>query len=205
MKYGELKIECMNVMDEINEPITMEALEAFEADESYKDLFARMPGAINRAMDRIANKKKLPLESSELTESEERGNFLVFDLSTVENYRSIKRISYTNAFEYLPSIEYIIEGKTLMVSRVFAGGTLRIIFYPKAPAVDSKTKNNDELNLPDELARIIPYYVKSDLMNRDEPELAILARNKFESALDEINLDEEDSFGATIQKTYRIE
>ena len=123
----------------------------------------------------------------------------------MENYRSIKRISYTNAFEYLPSIEYIIEGKTLMVSRVFAGGTLRIIFYPKAPAVDSVTKDDDELNLPDELARIIPYYVKSDLMNRDEPELAILARNKFESALDEINLDEEDSFGATIQKTYRIE
>lgn len=205
MKFGELKIECMAVMDELNENITLENLDNFEADESYQDLFLRMPGSINRAMDRIANRKKLPLKSAILTNGTTQGGFVVFDLSEVDKYRSLKRVSFTDTFSYIPSVEYIIEGKTLMISRCYSGGVLRIVFYPTAPSITSSTGDNDEIDLPEELVHIIPYYVKSDLMAREEPELASLARNKFESALDEINLDSEDSFGLSIEKTYRIE
>lgn len=224
MKYGELKIECLATMDEMNEIVTLDNLSDIESDESYKELFARMPGSINRAMDRIANRKKFPLKSIKLKQEDARiqGYYLVFDLNKIRinelvdaegyvvdpiyltDYRSLKRVSYLSMFGYYPTIDYIIEGSTLMIPREYREGELRIVYYPKAPAVSSKTENEEELSIPDELARIIPYYVKSDLMTRDEAELATLARNKFELALDEINLETEDSFGVMIEKTYRI-
>lgn len=204
MKYGELKIECMAVMDEMNEPITMENLEGFENDESYKDLFVRMPGAINRAMDRMANKKKLPIKECKLVNPEKKGGYFVFDLSAVADYRSAKRIEFVSGDTVIDDVEFAQEGKKV---RIFAGynGELTLYYYPKAPAVSVDMRNNAEVEIPDELARIIPYYVKSDLMTRDEPSLATQARNKFEEALDEINLNEEDWFGETIKKDYRIE
>lgn len=203
MKYGELKIECMAVMDEMNEPITMDTLENFEGDESYKDLFARMPGAINRAMDRMANRQKLPIKEYKLTNPEKKGGYFVFDLSKLKDFRSAKRIEFVNNNTYLDEIEFIQEGKKI---RTFAGynGDLTLYYYPTAPAIDRAMDNEAEVEIPDELARIIPYYVKSDLMTRDEPGLATQARNKFEEALDEINLND-DGFGETIKKDYRIE
>lgn len=203
MKLGELKIECLAVMDELDEEITLETLSNFEKDESLKDLFFRMNGSINRAMDRMANKKKLPLCSEDLTDYTELNNYLVFDLSKISRFRNIKRVSCQSSCGYLPSVEYILEGSKLYVSNQLSGN-LKLIFYPKAPAINSNTSNDEELNIPDELARIIPYYVKSDLMARDESELAVLARNKFESALDEVNLNEEDTFNTMIEKKYRI-
>ena len=65
--------------------------------------------------------------------------------------------------------------------------------------------HDEEIDIPDELARLLPYYVKSDIFETEEPSLASQARNKFESALEEITLNEEDSFDCTINKVYRMD
>ncbi len=204
MKYGELKIECLKVMDELNDTITFDSLEDYEELDSYIDLFRRLPGSINRAMDRIANRKKLPTKIITLENPEEVGDFLSFDLALVSDFRSVKRVSYIEGSVFNPSIDYIYEGSNLMISKVYSHGIIKLVYYPKAPAVNDYTLNTDELNLPDELARIIPYYVKSDLMDREEAAIAADARNKFEMALDDITLNEEDTYSLTIDKVYRI-
>lgn len=204
MKYGELKIECLKVMDELNDSITLENLSNYEDNDSYVDLFRRIPGSINRAMDRIANRKKLPLKTADLVDGVKVGNFVSFDLSNIPDFRSVKRVSYIEGSVFNPSIDYIYEGLSLLVKDCYSYGALKLIYYPQSPAVSDSSSNDEELDIPDEIARIIPYYVKSDLLAREEAALAASARNKFESILDELSLNEEDTFNTTINKVYRI-
>ncbi len=60
-----------------------------------------------------------------------------------------------------------------------------IEYTPNVAPVSVSTDNNTELDIPESLARIIPYFVKADLYEQDEPELSATARNIFESALTE--------------------
>ena len=52
--------------------------------------------------------------------------------------------------------------------------------------VDSTTQPADEMDIPDNLARIIPYYVKSEVIANDEPDSAAYAMSMFESLLETI-------------------
>ena len=58
-------------------------------------------------------------------------------------------------------------------------------YTPKTQLITKETDNLMELNVPEEMARMIPYFVKADLYELDEPELSATARNIFESALTE--------------------
>lgn len=60
-----------------------------------------------------------------------------------------------------------------------------IEYIPVVQNITANTNNNTEINLPQQLATIIPYFVKADLYEQDEPELAATSRNIFESALTE--------------------
>ena len=60
-----------------------------------------------------------------------------------------------------------------------------IEYTPNVAPVSVSTDNNTELDIPESLARIIPYFIKADLYEQDEPELSATARNIFESALTE--------------------
>lgn len=63
--------------------------------------------------------------------------------------------------------------------------TFSIEYTPIVPLITVSSDDNLEIDIPETLARIIPYYVKADLYEQDEPELAATARNIFESALTE--------------------
>jgi hypothetical protein len=60
-----------------------------------------------------------------------------------------------------------------------------IEYTPIVPLITVSSDDNLKIDIPETLARIIPYYVKADLYEQDEPELAATARNIFESALTE--------------------
>ena len=63
--------------------------------------------------------------------------------------------------------------------------TFSIEYTPIVPLITVSSDNNLKIDIPESLARIIPYFVKADLYEQDEPELAATARNIFESALTE--------------------
>jgi hypothetical protein len=60
-----------------------------------------------------------------------------------------------------------------------------IEYTPKIQIVNVNTPNDLELNVPEAMARMIPYFIKADIYEQDEPEVAATARNIFESALTE--------------------
>ena len=58
-------------------------------------------------------------------------------------------------------------------------------YYPILPHITATTDNQTEIEIPETLARIIPYFVKAELYELDEPNLSATARNIFENALTE--------------------
>lgn len=60
-----------------------------------------------------------------------------------------------------------------------------IEYIPKIETIKETTDNLMELPMPDTLARIIPYFVKAELYEIEEPNASAMARNIFENALQE--------------------
>ena len=69
------------------------------------------------------------------------------------------------------------------------------------PVITSVTDDATEIPLPDELASIIPYFVKADVYELDEPELATQSRNIFEGMLAEY-WAQEQNVEAGIDEVY---
>lgn len=70
--------------------------------------------------------------------------------------------------------------------------TFGIEYTPSIPVLTANSKDDTQFNIPDALVRLIPYFVKGELYEQDEPAVAAVARNIFESALTEYI-----SFGTT--------
>ena len=204
MKFGELKIECIRIIDEEADEMSLENLTEFEQDEQYADLFRRMPGAINRALTRVASRKKLPIKTIELTECEKYGSFLHFDLKKVPDFKSVSEVFLIHESGYVVhDLTYEKSGSMLLLASPMGNCKLMLAYYPKAPTFSVSTDNNLEIDLPDEIVYNLPYFVYSEIYEREQPELSASARNKFELALDELDINEPSEI--KIVNDYRIE
>ena len=81
------------------------------------------------------------------------------------------------------------------------GNTVTFLYEPRMPVITSVTDDTTEIPLPDELASIIPYFVKADVYELDEPELATQSRNIFEGMLAEY-WSQEQNVEAGIDEVY---
>ena len=70
-------------------------------------------------------------------------------------------------------------------------------------SLTNEDADTDDMWLPDYIARLIPYFIKSDLYQEEEPDLAAAARNLFEASLDDIKTQRQmnQSF---VHQTYRM-
>ena len=91
--------------------------------------------------------------------------------------------------DYDGNCDFTMEGDTLVLPRYSEEDGLHytVLYKPKLTRVSVATENDAVLDVPDNIAAHVPYYVMSDLFRMDEPDEAAHARNLFESALDEIS------------------
>lgn len=204
MKLGDIKIEALKLMFvNMVEDIAIDSLESYAQDEIYKSYLVNMPGAINRCFASIEEKRVLPSKSRTLKRSEAlaSGGFVRFDLdSLISDFFDIDRIVRESADgDYDGDCDYITEGNTLVLERYEEedGITYTVIYKPTIARITSLTDDNIEIDIPNNIAAYIPYFVKGDLYRDDEPGEAGEARNWYEQAMNEIYLKKE-------QKTNRI-
>ena len=192
MTYGELKIECLKLMFANNgTDIHSGDLPVYEQDENYRFYLAGMPGAINRALSRIEERRVLTSRSRTFRYNEwsRVGAFFKYDLARIRDFFDIERLVYSDGEGgYDPHASFETEGDTIVIPYYAEGDGIKytLIYKPKLERVFSYTDNDAELDLPEGIAAILPYYVKGDLFRDDEPDEASEARNWFEQALDEI-------------------
>lgn len=163
--------------------------------EEYTEYLVNMDASINRCLGRIESAGVLPLKTQEITTATTgsvSGNFSRYDLSLLANgFKSVSRIAKESASgEYIPSVKYHLEGTTVVLPPLETGEKYIIIYRPKAPRVFIGSPSYAVVDVPDNIADIIPYYIKADLYEEDEPNLALQARNIFESLLMQFVVDE---------------
>lgn len=201
MILGLIKFEALKLMSadyENNYDITK--MEEYLANDNYGKYLRAMNGSINRCFDRLRSKAKQPKKSMELTYDPDTDidYYLEFDL-TEEAYADVDKIWRVvwrgDDGRVIRNFQYELEGRTLILENMKQDGKYKIIYLEKLPFI-TDLKDDEDLTIADELARLLPFWIKAELYEEDEPDLANQARSMFESYL--ANLYPEDEINQTM-------
>ena len=114
------------------------------------------------------------------------GAFLRFDLRVISDFFDVERVvRETERGEYDGDYGYIREGNVLVFENV-SDVKYILIYKPKLTRIKSYDSNDTELDIPEDIAAHIPYFIKGDLYRDDEPGEAAEARNWYEQATEEL-------------------
>lgn len=188
MKLGEIKIEALKLMfADYADDITIASLIDLASDENYGKILNNMPGAINRCYSRLEERSVVP--TKKITLDNDNGTIangrIRFDLSTIADFGKVDRVVYESAEEYDGNCPFNMETNSIMVLPKKEGDYV-LIYSPILTRITSGSDNDSEIDLPDKIACLIPYYIKGDLYTEDEPGVAAEARNLFEASLDDM-------------------
>lgn len=203
MKLGEIKIEALKLMfvNNTNE-MNIESFTNLMNDENYASYLVNMRGAINRALDRIKNARVLQLKSTklDLTAAEISKHYIRYDLpANIKDFYMLERVVFEDEEGgYEDDTEYQTEGGVIVLPNI--PGEYRILYHQNIDYVFSDMADTDELPIPDDIARLIPYFIKGDLYQEDEPNLAADARNTFEACLQDIKIQHQGHTNNMVMK-----
>lgn len=209
MKLGEIKLEALRIMNvNLSYELTLENYNTILADEKYGKYLKNMTESINRAINIINHRNVLPVKTTPLSAvTSTAGNYITkYNLNSIDDFLAVVRLAYEDENGvYISKLPFDKDGNTLIVPTTYLSSGLTLIYKPKLANINEDTSNDDELDIDDNLARIIPYYIKFDLYQEDELDLAIMAKNTFEQALENLKaVDEESPTIAEIDDEYRI-
>lgn len=174
MKYKDIKKDALRLMGVI--PDTVEN----EYDTSnIRAYIIGMNNSIMRAIDRMKVLSLIPPKTLDLPKVKKNNNYY-FWFSELKISKNILRIVKIQSFRLIEVDFMIVNDK---ISVYLEKDESYMIEY--LPEFNSNFDDSDEIELPDELARLIPYFIKADLYEEEEPVLSASARNMFEEYLSE--------------------
>jgi len=187
MKLQDVKVEALKIMfatydtnktgEDINELIT---------DDNLAPLLYAMNGSVNRAIGRIKAKRLQNIGTHTLTDGTDDNYRTTFDLTDIADFYAVEKVIYTDSYGTYVEVSYIIEGDNIIVDDRTSGGSFKLIYYKNIAQLDD-TDNDSELDMDNDVAALIPLYIKSELME-EQPQLASEARNLFEQGLDNLHI-----------------
>ena len=208
MKLGDIKIQALKMMSlNGSEDISIVNLPYIMGIEAYASYMTQMTGAINRCFTDIENRRILPLKSRVIDKGSEACGFLRYDASQIEDYSSIHRVVYSNADGvYNASADYRTEGDVLVLPTIdFGREAYTVLYRPRirrlTNSYDNESDLKEDFGIPDSVAELIPYFLKSELYREDEPNEAGEARNFYEQAIARLN-DGRASMQSKVEDVY---
>ncbi len=200
MTLGEVRREALRLMfagyEDILEEMTFSEL---YQNERYQPYVMGIDMGVNRAVSYLSSQNLLPtvyrtgvawrLPSGDV--GLDTGAFVpaVGKVSGVED-------------EEMDGVAFHTEGTTLVVPFSYEGRPLRVRYSPKWVRVDNMTPDDYELPLSDEVAALLPYWVKSELYEEENPSAARLARSYFLEGAD--RLRQNDGEGVSFVVKYHL-
>ena len=202
MRIGDIKAEALRIMFVNNDDmIKVDSLSDLAGLENYRTYLLNMNGSINRCFSAIERKRVLPLKEFVLSQSNAiaSGYFSRFDLSAlIPDFCDLERVVYECDEAYIGDLDYRREGNTLILNRVNSDGVYRALYYPRIKRLTDLSGYLEELDVPDEIACLIPYFIKGDLYRDDEPNEASEARNWFEQGIDDLVQQRAEKHGSVL-------
>ena len=192
MKLGEIKLEALMMIFpseafNVTEENISEALEVRKGDSNYADYLAAMPGIINRCFGLLENKGVLPTKQVELTVDGTEREMVRCDLKAlIPDYGILERVAFEGAggTGYTSECDYMRESADMILLPYMGKGKFILIYTPRLSRVSLISSEGTEvLQGRDDIASLIPYYIKSELRYTEDPEDSKLARQLFEDGL----------------------
>ncbi len=179
MTKGELISACIKLMFDNNEQIDTSIV---SDDETYQDRTNNIIESINRAIIRLNQLNKLPFGFKSIDSSKNGENVITIALD--DDYIELINIyKYKlNSFDLNPVTNVLYLPFNTVCLPNLNENYVYYLYYKKAPLKLSYSDSDEmEIPLPDYITSIIPYFVKGDLYEEDNANMALLARNMFES------------------------
>lgn len=195
MKLGEIKTEAMLLMfPDIDLEVAADAeygkdgsglLLALASDTNYTAYMKAMPGAINRCFSYLEGYGAIPQKSVKLTNPKCAGSVLRYEMP--KGVFCPERVVYCDGDRIIGTEFDTLAGDYLVVDNR-GDGEYILIYTPYVERVSVKTDDMSEVDLPDALCCIIPYFLKSELFVNEDAEEAASARAMFERSLETLTL-----------------
>lgn len=179
MTKGELISACIKLMFDNNEQIDTSIV---SDDETYQDRTNNIIESINRAIIRLNQLNKLPFGFKSIDSSKNGENVITIPLD--DDYIELINIyKYKlNSFDLNPVTNVLYLPFNTICLPNLNENYVYYLYYKKSPLKLSYSDSDEmEISLPDYITSIIPYFVKGDLYEEDNANMALLARNMFES------------------------
>lgn len=112
----------------------------------------------------------------------------------IPDFYKIDKLYFENySHELINRTDYILEdAHTLVIDDKLVGNfIMKYQSYP--PKIDDETDDDDEIDLPEEVACILPLYIASQLYKDDDIALATAYRNEFEIAVENLYPRKDDT------------
>lgn len=166
--------------------------------EEYTQYLVNMDQSINRALGRIESAGVLAPRKIVLTrENGEVGDYFTrYSIPELaSDIMSVTRIAKENGTDYQQSVDWKTEADEIVIPTLGEGEKYVLIYSRRVRRVLPGAESSTVIDLPQHLAEIIPYFIKADLYEEDEPKLATQARNIFEAFLQTYVYNDEGASG----------
>lgn len=184
--YDELTIDNYDNQDSGNGSSALDLIEA-AGNSQYRDYLNNMNGSINRCFSVLEARKVLPVKRAVLVANADVTEYgKEIDISTVNDLDDIQRVTVRNERGYDTASDYDTEADTMILPFVHEGDKVTLIYYPRLERLTQTADNTQELEIPDKIATLIPYYIKYDLFREDDASEANTALRWFEESLAQI-------------------
>ncbi len=174
MKYTDIKKDALRLMGKIPDTVQNE----YDTSDIRAYLLG-MNNSIMRAVDRMKSLSLLPPKTVELPKVK-YSNFYSYRYDEIGISGEVLRVVKLDSLK-LKEVPFATLKDKLSVY-LEKDESFFVEYFPKYSRAFS---DDEEIDLPDELARLIPYYIKADLYEEEEPVLSAAARNMFEDYLKE--------------------
>ncbi len=190
MTYGQIIAEALRLMfasagERIGEDA--ESIAQMRSDPRYADHLDRIPGAFARCLGDLEAKKVIPWKSKRLTfaDGEKQGGARVFELSLViPDCYELEKVGawepYSGTRELFLVEDFELDGDELIIYGGTHAEAFVVKYTPSLPRMTADTDMSAKVELPEALASAIPYFIKGDLYEAEEPGEAAKARNLYE-------------------------
>lgn len=197
MTWAEIKLKTLQLM------FSNETAELTEGD-GNKEYINAMPGVCNDALDMVT--ALIPIRgkftiaiSTDAAEAVEEAGKLTLPVNATAAYQ-VEMKDYCTDFRALDAdeiyqdidgthrhmTEYSVENESVFVLSGAAAETVTIYYLCYPTMLTSATDGKTELNVPREIAEILPLYMASELYKDDDLSMAVQYRNEFEDALQKL-------------------
>ena len=153
---------------------------------NIQDYIDKIDGSLNRAIIRVCQAKKAGTKTITISKKEDLEELKSgLDLTTLEEKPKILKIDKVVVIDKNGTISpyndfYTLDYKTIVIDWVSKEDKIKIFYYPS---------NVELTELREDVAAILPLFIKSELYEEDEASLALQARSLFESALQAIEMN----------------